>query len=193
MDIEQVNCQSNFSFMGGSNDRSLCFIGERTDRSVLFMDSRSQCISSGCIDNFMEEHVCLCIPSNLSDSESIKIYEAIQLQDHTNSSLMAKETLVSTVTGVTDRSSNSVTDSRKSTESAEEKDISSQSSNVKSDSMAPLDRNFETKGFSESGRKLLTASWRKGTQRDYVKKFEKFFWLLQNPINQLHQQQPLVG
>jgi hypothetical protein len=40
--------------------------------------------------------------------------------------------------------------------------------------LVALNRNFKTKGFSKGVRKLLTASWRIGTQKDYGCKFRKF-------------------
>lgn len=40
--------------------------------------------------------------------------------------------------------------------------------------MASINRNFKNKGFSKETRKLLSASWRKGTQTDYNCKFRKF-------------------
>ena len=40
--------------------------------------------------------------------------------------------------------------------------------------MVAIDQQFKKKGFSKQTRKLLTASWRKGTQKDYASKFNKF-------------------
>ena len=40
--------------------------------------------------------------------------------------------------------------------------------------MALIDKHFKEKGFSKQTRKLLQASWRKGTQKDYSCKFRKF-------------------
>jgi hypothetical protein len=39
--------------------------------------------------------------------------------------------------------------------------------------MALIDKHFKEKGFSKQTRKLLQASWRKGTQKDYSCKFRK--------------------
>ena len=40
--------------------------------------------------------------------------------------------------------------------------------------MALIDKQFKEKGFSKRTRKLLQASWRKCTQKDYSCKFRKF-------------------
>ena len=53
-------------------------------------------------------------------------------------------------------------------------DLPSSSSSVPSSCMVAINRSFENKGFSEQSRKLLAASWRSGTQKDYTAKFRKF-------------------
>ncbi|CAC5396327.1 unnamed protein product [Mytilus coruscus] len=50
--------------------------------------------------------------------------------------------------------------------------------------MANIDKQFETKGFSENTRKLLSASWRAGTHKDYKCKFRQFSsWCDQRKID----------
>ena len=52
------------------------------------------------------------------------------------------------------------------------------------DCMASIDRQFETKGFSAETRKLLAASWRAGTKKDYSGKFKKFrSWCAEREID----------
>jgi len=40
--------------------------------------------------------------------------------------------------------------------------------------MEIINNQLKTKGFSKKARKLLSASWRSGTQKDYKEKFRKF-------------------
>jgi hypothetical protein len=40
--------------------------------------------------------------------------------------------------------------------------------------MTLIDKHFKEKGLSKQTRKLLQASWRKGTQKDFSCKFRKF-------------------
>jgi hypothetical protein len=40
-------------------------------------------------------------------------------------------------------------------------------SSIQSGCMAVIDKHFKENGFSKQTRKLLQASWRKGTQKDY--------------------------
>ncbi|CAC5379702.1 unnamed protein product [Mytilus coruscus] len=58
--------------------------------------------------------------------------------------------------------------------STENSDLSSQSTSFQADCMASINKRFTTEGFSKGVRELLSASWRKGTQKDYCSKFKKF-------------------
>ena len=181
---KQISSQADFLSLGGSSDRSFCILGQQTNRDFLHMDSTSSGTSFGCIDNFMGEHIRVCVSPNLSHSEDFAVYEAIPLSDYINSTAVAQETLVSRHSGVTDSASNQTSKSGGFVESTENPDLSPKSSNVESDCLASLDRNFQTEGFSKSARNLLTASWRKDTQRDYSKKFDKFnSWCTEKQIN----------
>ena len=57
---------------------------------------------------------------------------------------------------------------------AQNTNLPSQSGSVQSNCMAAINKLFRAKGFSKRVRKLLSASWRSGTQRDYAAKFRKF-------------------
>ena len=113
-------------------------------------------------------------PPNLSHSQSSSAYEAISVPGYPDSSTVAQETLVhrpsSTSSGLSKKTSNSV----KPITSAKKQDKSPKSRGVQLDCLASLNRNFKEKGFSKQARQLLTASWRKGTQKDYTSKFKKF-------------------
>ena len=87
---------------------------------------------------------------------------------------MASETLVSGNATDANCMSNQVTSSTEFIKPGKNKNISSKPSNSKSDCLASFNRCFETEGFSKSARNLLTASWRKGTQKDYTSKFAKY-------------------
>lgn len=174
MDTESISSSTDFSEMGVSYNRPICIQGEQTDGSILLLDSPSRCISNGCSDDIMGRDVCIRIPSDLHDSQDIKIYEAIPVSDDTNSTTVAEETLVCRPITNVDCSTNSTSELGESVESTQNEDLPSKSSNVELDSVAPLHRNFKAEGFSEQARNLLSASWRKGTQNDYSKKFDKF-------------------
>jgi hypothetical protein len=53
-------------------------------------------------------------------------------------------------------------------------DGDSEPTSVQSDGMASINKCYESERFSEEARKLLSASWRKGTQKDYCSKFKQF-------------------
>ena len=184
MDIGSVNSTENIPNFGRPFNRSVCVSRQQANKGILFLDSPSRCFSNGCTHNSMGGNVCLCFSPDMHDTQGIEIYEAVPLSGPTHSASVAKETLVCRPSSVVDSSSNSTSGLGQSAESTQIPDLSSQSSNVKSDGMAALHRNFQAEGFSESARNLLSASWRKGTQQDYIKKFEKFnSWCSQKQIN----------
>ena len=114
------------------------------------------------------------LSSNLPGSQSPCTYVAVPLSDHSNSTTVAQETLVHKPVTKSNRLSKKITSSKQSSSSTLNKNISSQSRNVQFDSMAALNQNFRNSEFSAETRKLLTASWRAGTQQDYACKFKKF-------------------
>jgi hypothetical protein len=110
----------------------------------------------------------------MPDSSSDTIYEAIPLSDFTDCAPMAQETLVSGTTTAIDSSSNPVTNISGITLSTQNLDLPSEPTSVQSDGMASINKCYESERFSEEARKLLSASWRKGTQKDYCSKFKQF-------------------
>lgn len=184
MDVEQTGGSTDFSEVGCSPNRSVCIGVEQANTNFLHMVSPSRSSCNRCSDNIMGEHVCLCFSSNMLNTKDIRVYEAIQLPDNTHCAPVATETLVSRSVTNVGCSTNQAANYGESVETTKNGDISSQSSNVEPNSMAPLNRNFQTEGFSESATNLLNASWRKGTQRDYSNKFEKFCsWCDQQQID----------
>ena len=174
MDSEQNDCSSDISEVGVSNSRPVCVTHEQADRSVLLMDDRFQGSSNRRSVNSMARHVRVCLSPPLSHSESATTHVSIQVPDDSNSPSLAKKTLVHKNSGTTDSMSNNVTSNSGSAIPAEVPDQSSQSRDFQTDGLVSLNRQFEKRGFSEQTRKLLCASWRKGTQKDYVSKFKKF-------------------
>lgn len=174
MDFEQISSTEAVPSVGLAFDRSVCFSRESTDSDILFLVTSSSSIGTRRAINLVGEHVCVCISPNLSHSQSSSAYETFSVPGYPDSSTVAQETLVhrpsSTSSGLSKKTSNSV----KSITSAKKQDKSPKSRGVQLDCLASLNRNFKEKGFSKQARQLLTASWRKGTQKDYTSKFKKF-------------------
>ena len=184
MVFEQVGGQGNFPVVGSPTDRPVCFLGESTNRDILHMDTSPKSISLGCIDDLVGKHVRICFSPDLSNPKDIAIYEAVPVSDYFDSPTVAQKTLVHRDSTVIDSMPSQTTSSGEFVESGKDTDLSSQPSDVKSGCMASLNRCFQTEGFSEPARKLLTASWRKGTQKDYSAKFEKYnSWCCEKQIN----------
>ena len=174
MDLEQGHCTSDFSEVGLPNGRSVCVPSEQTNTSLLFMDSRSECPGNRCSDNFLGRHVCLGVPSDMPDSQSNSTHAQVSLSDHSDSSPVAQETLVYRNPESTDSLSNQTTSNSGSASATQISDKTSESRNIQFDSLVTFNKQFEKRGFSQETKKLLCASWRTGTQKDYVSKFKKF-------------------
>ena len=183
---EQGNIEQNFSGMGVTNNRPFCLGSESQVSSVLCLGSRSNSTDTGCSINRMGQDVCLCLPTSIFNSESVATHDRLSMRNDSDSSLLAKTMVVSTVNTVTDSTTPSITSMGKSirTRSGKIKNISSKSRDIQPDCMANIDKQFETKGFSENTRKLLSASWRAGTHKDYKCKFRQFSsWCDQRKID----------
>ena len=184
MDAKQKSNSPNISDLGNSSCRPICIKAKQTDRHLLFMGKRSQCPRNRCSYSVMGEHVRVRVPPNLSDTKSTSVHEEIPLSDNSNSSQLAKETLVSNNARNVDCGTNTAPNHNRSIDTTQIRDLSPRPPNFQIDSMVAINRRFEKRGFSEEAQSLLTASWRKGTQRDYTTKFKKFdSWCRTRQIN----------
>lgn len=174
MDASQIGGSKDFPFVGISFDRPVCISKEQTDSDILFMDSASRCSGSGCSVNLMGKHVCICLSSHLSNPKSPETYGAVSLPGDSDSSKMASQTLVHRSTTNVNSLSKEAATLAKPVTTTKFNDTSSQPRSIQSTCLASIDRSFQEKGFSSKSRKLLSASWRQGTQRDYTGKFNKF-------------------
>ena len=174
MVIEQDNSVKNFQPVGLSLNRSICHQGQQTDTTFLFLASSPSSISIGCPVNCLAEHVCICISTDSVDSKNSESHETFSLQNHSYCTKLAKAALVPSAVRNAGSLSNQSSSSGQSSDSKQEEDCSSKSSKSELNCMASIDRKFSSEGFSNDARKLLSASWRSGTQRDYNGKFRRF-------------------
>ncbi|CAC5420600.1 unnamed protein product [Mytilus coruscus] len=174
VDTEQPNCSISVCNVGRTNNRFVCLSTQSQKTSVLYMATSSQCSSSRCSVDIMGKNVGICISTNMSNSKGIKTHESVQLSTNSDSSKVAKKTLVHRASSKIICKSNKTANKAKSTVSTKHNHLPSKSRSVQADSLAALHKNFRNKGFSRETRKLLRASWRSGTQQDYACKFKRF-------------------
>ena len=170
----QVSCPSNISDLGVSINRPVCLGRESSDSDFLLMDSTSRSFSTGCPVNFMGKHVRVCIPSNLSDPKGSTTHNPISVSDYSDCATVASQTLVYTASTASGCLPQEASSQGRFTASTQSINTSPKSRGFQSSCLAVIDRNFQKKGFSSQSRKLLSASWRAGTQKDYAGKFNKF-------------------
>ena len=183
--VTKQDCNpSNFQFMGSADDGFICNSGEQTNSTVLLMDSSSSSICNGCPVNCLAEHVCLCIPTSATYTTAPVSYATFQMHPDTDSSKLAKTALVSHSVTHVDCQTSKTAFVKESCVSGQGEDTSSNARNFESDCMAHIDQRLASEGFSRKSRKLLSASWRKGTRKDYVSKFRMFSsWCAEQQID----------
>lgn len=176
MDIELGDSQSDIPSLGVPKYRSVCIGTESQMSNILCLESGSSSNSSGCPVNKLGRNVCIRISSPVTDSQGVTTCSKISVHNNSNSATLGEANLVPSDTGHVDRNSNSITQDGESinTGGGEVEDDSSQPRSVQNDCMANIDSKFKEKGFSKNTRKLLSASWRSGTQKDYKSKFRQF-------------------
>ncbi|KAH3724204.1 hypothetical protein DPMN_050018 [Dreissena polymorpha] len=103
----------------------------------------------------------------MSNSTNSETYVAVPLSDNSQSATEAEETLVHRHSEFTGSTSMKAAKDSKTTGTAKNKHKPSKCRNVKFDSMDAVDKQYRKIGFSKNNRTLLTAAWRKGTQKDY--------------------------
>ena len=174
VDFMQDSSSVNISGMGYTNNGSLCIPTEHSDTSFLFMVSKQSSICTTCVKYFMGEHICLCLPSNMSDPQSSESHPSVQLSSNSHCTTVATQTLVSRSVGSSNSSSNETSDQARFVDTTWHSNLSSKARTVQSHGMASVCERFQEIGFSQKSRKLLMAAWRKGTQQDYTSKFKLY-------------------
>lgn len=108
------------------------------------------------------------------NTQSSNAHVSVSMRAHSDSPTVATETLVHRSVTVSDCSTTSATSNTRFAGTAEVSNTPSSSRTVSVDCMATVDRQFKDRGFPEKPRKLIQASWRNGTRKDYNAKFRKF-------------------
>ena len=140
----------------------------------MLLDTTSTSSSSRCIDNELGRAVCVCVSSSLTNTKGIESHAKISMRGNTDSPMLAKTALVSSASATSSSLSKKTSKHRKSLNLRKKKNSPSRAKCIQDDCMASINRRFKSKGFSENTRKLLSASWRSGAQKDYQCKFRKF-------------------
>ena len=174
MDSEKSGSEQISLSLGETNDRPTCFRGQKQNASFLHMVSFPESIYA--VDalsipwNNMEAYAFspICLVPKVLEHVSISVPDSI------NSTSVAKTPLVHKSVTKAHRLSKKTSHTKQSFAATQNNDISSNTRNIQSHCMAAFYRNFKSKGFSKENRKLLTASWRAGTQQNHACKFKKF-------------------
>ena len=109
----------------------------------------------------------------MSHSESYSAHKEFQLPNNSDSTSVAEEAFVHQSASNVHSMSDEIANSSRSIDSTENPNMPSESSDFQAGCMATVNRSLQNKGFSFDTRKLMVASWRAGTRKDYAVKFKK--------------------
>lgn len=174
VDARQDCGSKDFSEMGQATDGFVCFTSEQSDPNILFMVPEHSSFCNRCSQHFLGEHVCLCISPNVPDSKDSETYTAVPLSNYFDNTPLAEEVMVSRSAGPSNSSASKASTHSKFVGSTKHSNSTSKSTNVKSNSLAVVDKRFQKIGFSKRARNLLMEAWRTGTRKDYSSKFRQF-------------------
>ena len=173
--ISEGLCDSQtVSDLGSSFSRPVCIRNESQDCSLLHMESQSVGLSDRRIVNCMGKHGGICFSANMSHSESHSPHEEFQVPNDFDSTPMAEEAVVHQSSSNVSCMSNEIATSARSLDSAQNGNMSSASTDFQTGCMATFKRSLQNKGFSVGTRKVMVASWRSSTRKDYAVKFNRF-------------------
>lgn len=180
-----IGNSGNIHSVGRTNHRSFCNLCKQENSGLLLLDTPPTGICGRCFVSTVGGNVCLCISTHSTNSQSFESNETVQiLSGHSDCTNVAPKTLVSSVTSVTNCQTSTPTSNQVPPNSVSGESSASKPRDAAVDCMASIDRQFETKGFSAETRKLLAASWRAGTKKDYSGKFKKFrSWCAEREID----------
>ncbi|KAH3889522.1 hypothetical protein DPMN_013579 [Dreissena polymorpha] len=133
-------------FLGTTSDRSLCDKSKQKDNTILQVVIPSTSVCNIRIISRMGPNLCIRFSTYSSDTMSSVSHDTIPVSDHSNRTTLAKEVLVSSVTGNSHSKTNSTSCSGQSIITG--RDPLSQCKKSQPDCMAIINKQFATKGFS---------------------------------------------
>ena len=176
MDAEQGSSSTYLQPIRDSQYRPVCIRSEPSVASFLLVDSEQSSSGDRRLLSAMGQLVRVCIPTDLSHSKSVAPTEsyAAVLQDHPYSSPLAEEVLVPSDTGVDSSQPCDSTPQTRLVKTAKGTVLPSGSRETSVNSICSEQLSDGTSQLSESAERLVQASLREGSQRDYAAKYKVF-------------------
>ena len=186
MGTASVSFSDHYSEMGSPPDRSVCHQSELQTGNLRFPNSRSEGISSGCIEHLLERDVQLHLSSLSPTEQNFAQNKEGWLQDHSYCSGMAKTVLVSGDSPVVVCKTSSPSSERGPTFSVQGKKTVSRVGKTASSRLVAVRKSIRQRGFSESATKRISGAVRPSTGAIYDSKWSIFCsWCLQREIDPL--------
>jgi hypothetical protein len=188
MRVTSSNFSSNQSDIGSTPDRSVCHQFELQTGDICLSNPRPESLGSGCNDHLLERDVQLHLPTISSSPQDFTQDKRGWLQDHSNSSGLAKTILVpgSPTIIVCKTASSSLETERGPFVSIKGKEASSRPGETPSARMVAVRTSIRQRGFSEKATKRISGAVRQATGAIYDSKWSIFCsWCLSKHIDSL--------
>ena len=174
--------------------RSVCHSLECQTQSICLSNSGPQCLASGCSVHGLGGSVCICIPSHSHNTTGFGENSFISVQNHVNSSSLARQELVSGPIGTPGGSSSSVTTQTEPAQAAKDIHISQSASEPEPSRLLVVERSLRKKGFSQEVSSRIARPNRLSSLAVYQSKWAVFAaWCHSRQVDPLKASVPLIS
>ena len=175
MGSQQSGLQKDFSETGEASNRSICNSREQTNTGVLFQVLSPGSVPGECIEYELEESVGICISANKPPSHSVRQGRVRPMCPNSDNTIVAEKVLVSKVTGLDDRDTNSIANHTRLVESVGGGEgVSSRSRQTPIIGLESERRHLIEEGFSPEVVDTIQGDIRQSTKEVYSRRWSVF-------------------
>lgn len=161
------------------------FQDECTDAKIRVVETRQGCMEDRRLLDRLERHSSLHVPTVCNDRESVtKVYSRRSTSGTTGSTRMEHTALVPSSIKIVGKRSHPVAKVNSSSKSSSQRQDPSAERNDGVSRLDHIKRQLDDKGISEQSARLIMASWRKGTEKQYSSAWKRWdSWCTTRKIN----------
>ena len=186
LDAVEDSVPKDKSKVGSNGCGPICSTAQPPDKKVLQLPSGSRSHGSGCFLAELESALPICVPTiSASGKNTSEDPKRASSESGCDSSSVAKTTLVPSVAGNDDRSTDlSSTAEEPPSESTETNPSPPEGESSTLDRVAGVRNSLQEQGISQEAADIICSSWRKSTEKSYTSAWNKWSsWCQERSIN----------
>ena len=160
--------------LGKTTCRHVCHTPQSQTTNICLSCTRPHGIQCKCHEHGLGQHVCVCLSSDSNSQSSTAENQTTQLQSHSDSTILAQTSLVSSHTEQPDRSSKEDSSLGSSAKTAQNKHLSRQSSTNESSRLAIVKQAHRNRGFSDKVANRMAEAQKISTLKVYEGKWRVY-------------------